>query len=71
MNKISKPNIAKNIKKLRQKKGISQDWLSKHADSSLNTIINIEAKNKPNPTTETLEKIVNAFEVSLDDLLKK
>jgi transcriptional regulator with XRE-family HTH domain len=70
-NNISKSNIAKNIKKLRQEKGISQDRLSKLTDLSLNTIVNIEAGNNLNPTIETLEKIAKALEVSIDELLKK
>lgn len=70
-NNISKSNIAKNIKKLRQEKGISQDRLSKLADLSLNTIVNVETGNNPNPTIETIEKIAKAFEVSIDELLKK
>jgi len=70
-NNISKSNIAKNIKKLRQEKGISQDRLSKLADLSLNTIVNVEAGNNPNPTIETIEKIAKAFEVSINELLKK
>ena len=70
-NNISKLNIAKNIKKLRQEKGISQDRLSKLADLSLNTIVNVEAGNNPNPTIETIERIAKAFEVSIDELLKK
>ena len=70
-NNISKSKIAKNIKKLRQEKGISQDRLSKLADLSLNTIVNVEVGNNPNPTIETIEKIAKAFEVSIDELLKK
>lgn len=70
-NNISKSNIAKNIKRLRQEKGISQDRLSKLADLSLNSIVNIEAGNNPNPTIETLEKIAKALEASIDKLLKK
>ena len=70
-NNISKLNIAKNIKKLRQERGISQDRLSKFADLSLNTIVNIEAGNNPNPTIETIEKIAKAFGVSIDELLKR
>ena len=70
-NNISKSNIAKNIKKLRQKKGISQDRLSKLADLSLNTIVNVEAGNNPNSTIETIERIAKAFEVSIIELLKK
>ena len=70
-NNILKSNIAKNIKKLRQEKGISQDRLSKLADLSLNTIVNVEVGNNPNPTIETIEKIAKAFEVSINELLKK
>jgi len=70
-NNISKSNIAKNIKKLRQEKGISQDRLSKLADLSLNTIVSIEAGNNSNPTIETLEKIAKALDISIDELLKK
>jgi len=66
-----KSNIAKNIKKFRKEKGISQDRLSKLADLSLNTIVNIEAGNNPNPTLETLGKIANALGVSVGDLLKR
>jgi len=69
-NNISKLNIAKNIKKLRQEKGISQDRLSKLTDLSLNTIVNIEAGNNPNPTIKTLGKIAKALGVLIDELLK-
>jgi DNA modification methylase/DNA-binding XRE family transcriptional regulator len=62
--------IGKNIKKLRKQRGLSQDRLSKWADLSLNTVVNIGAGNNPNPTIETLEKIAKALEVSIDDLLK-
>lgn len=61
--------ISKNIRKLRIKKGISQDRLSKLADLSLNTIVNIETGKNPNPTIQTLQKIAHSFEVKVDDLL--
>lgn len=63
--------IGKNIKRLRQGKGISQDKLSKFADLSLNTVVKIELDTNPNPTIETLQKIAKALVVSVDDLLKK
>jgi len=62
--------IGKNIKRLRQAKGISQDKLSKLADLSLQTIVKMELDDKPNPTIETVQKIAKAFGVSLDDLMK-
>jgi len=62
--------IGKNIKKIRQEKGISQDRLSKLADLSLNTVVTVESGANPNPTIETLTKIANALDVKVDDLLK-
>lgn len=62
--------IADNIKKHRNKLGISQDRLSKLADVTYNTIIKIEAGANKNPTIETLQKIARALNVGVDDLLK-
>jgi transcriptional regulator with XRE-family HTH domain len=69
-NNLPASNIAKNIKKLRKEKGISQDRLSKLADLSLNTIVNIESGNNPNPTIETLQKIAKALGVSIEEIIK-
>jgi len=62
--------ISKNIRKLRESKGISQDRLSKIADISLNTIAKLELNNTQNPTIETLQKIAKALDVKVEDLLK-
>lgn len=62
--------IAKNIKKIRKKKGISQDKLSKLAEVAYNTIIKIESGAIQNPTIETVQKIAKALDVSLDKLAK-
>jgi len=62
--------IADNIKKYRNKLDISQDRLSKLADVTYNTIIKIESGANKNPTIETLQKIANALNVSVDDLIK-
>lgn len=62
--------VSENIRKLRQKKGMSQDRLSKKADLALNTIVKIEMGENPNPTLETLEKIAKALGVPVSDLFK-
>ena len=62
--------LGKNIKRLRQEKGISQDKLSKLADISLNTVVKIELDQSPNPTLGTIKKLAKAFDVSLDDLIR-
>lgn len=62
--------IGENIKKYRQKLGISQDVLSKRANLAFHTIAKIEAGSTPDPRIETVKKIADALGVSLDDLLK-
>lgn len=70
MSASKKSTIADNIKKYRQKLGISQDRLSKMADVTYNTIIKIESGGSQNPTIDTLSKIAKSLEVSVDDLIK-
>jgi transcriptional regulator with XRE-family HTH domain len=65
------PTIAKNIKKYRDKLGISQDKLSKLAGVTLHTIAKIETGSTPDPRIETLRKIADALGVSVDDLIQK
>ena len=63
--------ISDNIRKLRQKKGMSQDRLSKKADLALNTIVKVETGENPNPTVETLKKIAKALDIPVGDLFKE
>jgi len=62
--------ISKNIRRLREQKGISQDRLSKLADISLNTIAKLELDETQNPTIETLQKIAKALDAKVEDLIK-
>jgi transcriptional regulator with XRE-family HTH domain len=62
--------IADNIKKYRNKLGISQDKLSKLADVTYNTIIKIESGVNEKSTIETLSKITKALGVGVDNLIK-
>jgi len=57
-----------NLKKLREKKKLSQDRLAKLADIANNTIIKIEQGENTNPTLATLKKIAKALRVGLDEL---
>jgi transcriptional regulator with XRE-family HTH domain len=69
-NYMSNQELSKNLKKLREKKGFSQDRLAKLADVANNTVIKIEQGDNKNPTLETLKKLSDALGVSLDDLIK-
>ena len=62
--------IAKNIKKYRDKLGVSQDKLSKLASVTLHTLTKIETGATSDPRIETLKKIAKGLNVSVDDLLK-
>lgn len=72
MNQLKKklPSIARNIRKYRNQKNISQDKLSKLAEVSFNTITKIEAGDTPNPTVATMKKIADALGVTIDVLMK-
>ncbi len=65
-----KTTIGDNIRKYRNKLGISQDVLSKRANLAFHTIAKIEAGSTPDPRIETVKKIADALGVSLDDLMK-
>ena len=65
-----KSTIGDNIKKYRNKLGISQDVLSKRANLAFHTIAKIEAGSTPDPRIETVKKIADALGVTLDDVMK-
>ena len=69
MAKSSKNNIAKTVKRLRGKTGLSQEKLARLADVSNNTIINIEAGKQGNPTIDTLKKVAKALSIPIGDLI--
>ena len=63
-------NLANNIKRLREAKGLSQEKLARLADVANNTLIKMESGENINPTLDTLKKIAKALDVSVDDLIK-
>ena len=63
-------NLANNIKKLREAKGLSQEKLARLADVANNTLIKMESGENQNPTLDTLKKVAKAFGVSVDDLIR-
>lgn len=64
-------SVSKNIRRIRQEKGMSQDRLSKKADLALNTIVKVETGENPNPTVETLKKIAKTLDIPVGDLFKE
>lgn len=61
--------IAKRLKELRKKSGWSQQKLAEKAGLSYNTITKIEQGAATKPTIQTMIRIADAFQISLDDLV--
>jgi len=61
----------KNLSKIRNEKGWSQERLAQEAGISYNTLIKIERKGIKNPKIETVIKLATALNVSVDYLIGK
>jgi len=61
--------IARRLKELRKKFGWSQQKLAEKAGLSYNTITKIEQGAATKPTIQTMIKIADAFQISLDELV--
>ena len=59
----------KNLKTLRNQKGWSQEKLAREANISYHTLIKLEQSGIINPRIETVIKLADALEVSLDELV--
>lgn len=63
--------IEKNLRRLRKKKGLSQEKLARLADISLNTLTKIESGFAKKPTIQTVVKLAKALGISIDELVKE
>ncbi len=61
--------IAKRLKELRKKAGWSQQKLAEKSGLSYNTITKIEQGAATMPTIQTIIKIADALEISIDELV--
>lgn len=62
--------IGQNIKKIRQKRKLTQDRLSKIADIPYTSLTKIETGVIKKPSVQTVAKIARALGISLDELMK-
>lgn len=61
--------IANNIKKYREKAGLTQEALARKADISYNTIIKLETSGIKDPRVSTMNKIAKALNVNINKLI--
>lgn len=70
MDILSNKIISRNVKKHRQKLGLSQDQLARKANVPYSTYLKIESGYTPNPSIQTIVNIAEALNISLDDLVE-
>lgn len=61
--------LSENIKRIRRKKGLTQEKLARLADISNNTLVKIEMGMAKEPTITTVTKIADTLRVSIDELV--
>jgi len=62
--------IGDNIKKIRKKRGLSQDNLARKANMPYATLIKIESNTVKKPSVQNVARIAEALEVRIEDLLR-
>ena len=63
-------NIGENIKKYRNKQGLSQEDFAKKSGVKYTTLTKIESNVIKKPSVMIMSKIAKAFGVSIEDLIK-
>jgi len=61
--------LAKRIKEIRQKRGITQEGLAESTKTSYKYIQRIEGKNPPDIRLSTIERIAQALRIKLSKLI--
>ena len=62
--------LSENLKKIREKKGLSKMKLAKLSGISRRNIMLIETGRRKNPSIETVKALSNALNVSIEELIK-
>ena len=62
--------LGKNIRSLRLERGMTQQALAFHIDSSQSVIHDVETKHSYNPTVFTIKKIATVLNVPMYELFK-
>ena len=66
----NRANIGDKIKKIRAKRGLTQDALARKAELPYTTLTKIESNVITKPTIQTVVKIAKGLDVSVDELIK-
>jgi len=61
--------LQKNIKELRKKHSLSQEQLARKAGITYSTLTKVEGGTNKNPTLDTIKKIADGLNTSIDKLI--
>jgi len=67
---VTEINIGENIKKYRNKQGLSQEDFAKKSGVKYTTLTKIESNVIKKPSVIIMSKLAKAFGVSIEDLIK-
>jgi transcriptional regulator with XRE-family HTH domain len=62
--------IGDNVKKIRKKKGLTQDCLARKADIPYTTLAKLESNVVKKPSVQTVAKIAKALDASIEELIR-
>ena len=61
--------LSKQVKMFRVKKKWSQQWLAYEASLSITTLLKIEQNKSLEPKIQTIWKLADAFDITIDELV--
>ena len=61
--------IGDNVKKIRQKNGLTQDGLARKANIPYTTLTKLESNVVKKPSVQTIAKIAKALDVKIEELI--
>ena len=68
--KKTEKTIGDKVRELRNKQGLTQDQLARKCDIPYTTLTKIESNVITKPTIQTVRKIADGLEVTIDELAK-
>ena len=71
MGSLIRVKLAKRIRELRKKRGLTQEKTAETAGLKYKYFQRVEGKKPPNMRVETIEKIAKALKIQIADLFKK
>jgi len=67
---VNMKNVGQVIKEIREKKGIKRIWVAQQSGMDVTYLYRLENGYIKNPSSETIQKVAKALQVSLDEIMR-